>query len=230
MKKLALAFTMCLFALGCSSDSDGDGNGGGNGNQNPAVQSLPANNSECTTGISVNDIQSKVTFEWSAAEDTETYFVYVKNLDTQNTLQYSAGANTTTDILLSKGTPYSWYVTAKKTSGTSVSSEVWKFYNAGNPVSSHAPFAADVVAPVMSSTVTGPTITLQWTTSDIDNDIKDYTVYMDGNTNPATVLSTVTTQTVNNVAVTAGTYYWKVVTTDKAGNATPSPVFQFKVN
>ena len=229
MKRILIAFTVSLFALGCSS-SDSDGDGKGNGDKNAAVLGLPANNSECTSGADVSDTQSKVTFQWTAAEGAQTYFIYIKDLNTQKTLQYSAGAATTYDVTLTKATPYSWYVASKKASGT-VSSETWKFYNAGSPVTSHAPFPADAVAPVMSSLVTGPTIALQWTGSDIDNDIVNYKVYLDTNANPSALAGTVTAKTLENVAVTSGSiYYWKVVTTDAAGNATLSPVYQFKVN
>ncbi|MCW4468092.1 hypothetical protein OGH69_03865 [Flavobacterium sp. MFBS3-15] len=228
MRKILIALTASLFALaGCSSD--GDGNGGGSNTQ-AAVPSFPENNSECTTGVEVSATQSRVTFQWSAAPDTETYFVYVKNLTTQNLLQYSAGGNLSLEVILDKGTPYSWYVNANKSNGSTVRSDIWKFYNAGNGITNYAPFPAEVVAPAMSATVHGPTVTLQWDGSDLDNDIVDYKVYLDTNTNPTTLKGTVTTESLPNVAVVSGgTYYWKVVTTDEAGNVTSSPVYQFKV-
>lgn len=229
MKKILIAFTVSLFALGSCSKDD-SGNGGGGTGTDAAVLSSPENNSECTTGAEVSATQSKVTFQWAAAPGAQAYFVYVKNLNTQSTLQFSAGANTSLDITLTKGTPYSWYVNTNKTGGTTVASAVWKFYNAGDGVSNYAPFPADAVSPLMSSTIYGPTITLQWDGSDLDNDIVDYKVYMDTNANPTTLAGTVTTETLANVAVTSGgTYYWKVVTTDGAGNTTASPVYQFKV-
>lgn len=228
MKKIIFILAVATMALGCSKDDNNEG--GGTNNPDAAVLSSPANNTECLTGTSVSATQSAVTFTWAAADGAEKYFVYVKDLDAQGAfVQYPANTATSLDITLKKGTPYSWYVSAKKSTST-VNSETWKFYNAGDPVTSHAPFPADAVSPVMSSTVNGPTITLQWTGSDIDNDIAEYNVYMDGNTNPTTILNTVTAQQLTAVPVTSGgTYYWKVVTVDTAGNQTASPVYQFKV-
>ncbi|MGQ2983192.1 hypothetical protein [Flavobacterium sp.] len=228
MKKLLIAFAASLFALaGCSSDGDG---GEGNSNTQAATPSFPENNSECTTGTEVSPTQSKITFQWGAAPDTQTYFLYVKNLNTQSSLQYNAGTNLSYEVTVEKGVPYSWYVSSKKANNSVVQSGVWKFYNAGAGVANYAPFPADAVSPVMSSTVHGPAITLEWDGSDLDNDIADYKVYIDTNANPTTLKGTVTAETLPNVAVASGaTYYWKVVTTDEAGNVTASPVYQFKV-
>jgi len=230
MKKIIIALTMVsLIAAGCGSSDDNNGDGGGT---TAVTLGLPANNSECITGTSISDTQSAVTFEWTAVPNTVTYFVNVTNLNTPNAqpIQYNAGINTTHTINLLKGTPYSWYVSSRKASGENVQSEKWKFYNAGDPVTSHAPFPADLVSPVMSSTILSTTVALQWRSSDIDNDIANHKVYMDSNTNPATLVGTVTQQSLPNLLVNSGgTYYWKVVTTDNAGNVTTSPVFQFKV-
>jgi len=231
MKKIIVALTMVsLFAAGCGSNEDGNGNEGGGATA--VALGLPANNSECITGTSVNDLQSAVIFEWTAVPNAVTYFVNVTNLNTPNAqpIQYSAGTGTTQSVNLLKGTPYSWYVSARKASGETVQSDKWKFYNAGAPVTSHAPFPADLVGPVMSSTILSTTVTLQWRSSDIDNDIANHKVYMDSNVNPTTLVGTVTQQSLSNLSVNSGgTYYWKIVTTDNAGNATTSPVFQFKV-
>lgn len=226
MKKLLIALTLSLAAIGCGSNDNGSG---GTGNQEAAVLSFPEKNSECTTGISINDTQSTVTFQWSAAPDAESYFVYVKNLNTQSTLQYSASANTSLSVPLQKATPYSWYVSTNKTGGTAVNSDTWKFYNSGDATTSHAPFPADLVSPVMSSSVSGPSVILQWAASDLDNDIVGYKVYFDTNANPTTVAGTYTTQTTSVTVTSGATYYWKVVTTDSKGNDATSPVFQFKV-
>lgn len=223
----AIAFAS-LIVTGCSKEDGGDGSGGGN--TAASTLSAPANNTECLTGTEVSSTQNKVTFQWNASEGTQAYYLYVKDLNTQNTLQYNAAAATAYEVTLTKGTPYSWYVGAKKSDGSTVRSETWKFYNAGTAVISHPPFPADVVAPVMSSTVNGPTISLQWTSSDVDNDITTNEVYMDNNANPTTLLSSTTQQQLNNISVTSTrTYYWKVITKDAAGNATSSPIYQFKV-
>ncbi len=231
MKKIiwALAFTGILASCGNDDGGDGNGNGNGGGNSSAVVLNTPENNSECVTGVEVNDNQSKVTFQWQAVEGNQGYYVYVKNLTTQSTLQYSAGSNTSQDVVLEKGTPYSWYVRSNRANGT-LQSETWKFYNSGPGISNYAPFPAELVAPEMSSSVYGPTISLQWTGSDLDGDIASYEVFFGTAANPTTSIHTGTQTSVSGVTVTSGsTYYWKVVTTDDAGNTSSSPVFQFKV-
>lgn len=225
MKKILMALALSAAIIGCGSDDSGSG---GTGNSDAAALLFPEQNSECTTGVVTSETQSTVTFKWDAAPDTESYFVYVKNLDTQATLQYNASTNTSMAITLNKATPYSWYVSANK-ADKSVNSETWKFYNAGDGVTSYAPFPADLVAPAMSSSVGGPSVNLQWATTDLDNDIVNHKIYLDTNASPTTLLGTYTTQT-TTVTVTAGsTYYWKVVTTDALGNTVTSPIYQFKV-
>ncbi|MES2486350.1 MAG: hypothetical protein V4581_10455 [Bacteroidota bacterium] len=227
MKKLVLAMAACAMIISCGSDDGGTGDGGQN--TDAAVLGAPLNNTECITGVEVSATQSKVTFEWNEATGAQSYFVYVKNLNTQSTLQYSAGNNTSLEVTLNKATPYSWYVSANKAT-SSVNSETWKFYNAGVGISNYAPFPAELVAPVMSSSVYGPTVSLQWAGSDLDSDIDTYEVYFGTASNPTTLAATTAQQTLTGVTVVSGgTYYWKVVTTDDAGNTTSSPVFQFKV-
>jgi len=232
MRNIVTAFILSLAVMSCGSDSGGEDNpgGGGGSNQEPAALVFPQNNSECTTGVDLSDTHSKITFQWATAPETETYFLYVKNLLTQSTLQYNASSNTSYELTLQKGTPYSWYVAAKKAGGATIASPTWKFYNAGAGITNYAPFPAEAVAPEMSTTVYGPTITLEWSGSDADSDIADYKIYLGTTNNPSTLIGTVTSQTLPNVAVVSGgTYYWKIVTTDQAGNVTTSPVYQFKV-
>lgn len=227
MKKLIIALAVIsLITVSCGSDdSNGDG-----GNAATVSLSLPADNSECISGTDASATESTVTFEWAPVDNTETYFVYIKNLTNQSLLQYNAGNATTLNKNLLKGTPYSWYVTSKKASGESVTSGTWKFYNAGVPVSNHPPFPADLVSPAMSSTVTDATVMLKWDGGDIDNDIVNHKIYMDNNANPTTLIATITAESTGDLPViSGGTYYWKVVTTDSGGNATTSPVYQFKV-
>lgn len=228
MKATYLTLALAALVVSCG-DNGGDG---GSGNPSAAILIAPMNNSECTTGTPVSAAQSKVTFEWNPSENADTYFVYVKNLQTQSALQqYNAGSAVTLDVTLQKGVPYSWYVSARSEGGGSTNSATWKFYNAGDGVTNYAPFPAEAVFPGMSATVAGPTVTLEWSADDLDGDIQNYAVYMDTNANPATLKGTVTQTQLAGIALAGNTtYYWKVVTTDEAGNASTSAVFQFKTS
>ncbi len=220
-----------LALVAATAVSCGDSDSGGNGGGAPAASILiaPINNAECNTGTPVSSAQTSVTFEWNPAQNADGYFLYVKNLLTGSTAQYNAGEALTYNVTLLRATPYSWYVSSRREGQSSVSSQTWKFYNAGDAITNYAPFPAELVAPAMSSIVTGSSVTLQWTASDVENDIVDYKVYFGTTANPTALLATVT-QTQTNAAVSAGNnYYWKVVTTDAQGNSSTSQTFQFKV-
>jgi hypothetical protein len=229
MKTNLVAF-LAVFSLLLSCGSKDDDNGGSGGNPAASLLVAPLNNSECISGVDISASQSSVSFEWNATENTQTYFLYVKNLVTNQELQYNAGTALMYDVTLVKGVPYSWYVSSKSPSGATASSDKWKFYNAGDGVENYAPFPAEALYPAMSSTVTGSPVVLQWSADDLDSDIHDYKIYMDTTTNPSTLLGTVTATTLNTAVSANTTYYWKVITTDGAGNSSTSPVFQFKVD
>lgn len=222
-----IAALLVLALTGCGSGgSDGEGQG-----PTPLAANLlaPANNSECITGTSISDTQSKVTLEWEAAQNADGYLVYVKNLSTQSQMQYNANA-TSLEVNLIKGEAYLWYVVSKSNSSSqNAQSAKWKFYNAGNGIANYIPFPADLIEPAMSSTISSATVDLIWQGADVDNDITEYKVYMDTTTNPTTLIGTVTTSALNGIAVQPNkSYYWKVITKDSAGNTSTSQLFQFK--
>lgn len=229
MKNIAKAIAVVALFLVFSCSPDGDGGSGSSGTT-AATLVFPLNNSECTTGESISTTESRITFEWNEAQNAGVYYVYVKNLNTQTTLQYNAGSNTTLEVTLLKGVPYSWYVTSKaNNSNEFVQSEKWKFYNSGEGIINYIPFPAEALSPEMSSTIVGPTIDLVWNGSDVDDDIVEYKVYFDTNANPTTLIGTTAQENLTEIPTVSNTYYyWKVVTKDSAGNTSNSPVFQFK--
>ncbi|AWA29699.1 hypothetical protein HYN48_06175 [Flavobacterium magnum] len=216
---------ICFLMLSC-------GGGGESTSENPsaAVLIAPVNNSECLSGQDVSETQSKVTFEWNPADFTDAYTVYIKNLNTQITTQYEAGAATSLEVTLAKSTPFSWWVISKASGSTqTATSEKRKFYNAGNGVVNYAPFPAEAIAPGNSSSVPGPTVNFSWSGSDVDNDIVQYELYMDTNSNPSTLKGSTPSENLNGIPVSANTtYYWKVVSKDQSGNTSDSPIYQFK--
>ena len=224
MKKISIILIL-LLSFNCSKD---DG-----GSPNPVATSLifPDNNQECNQGVDVSGTnRSTVTFRWSESAKTDSYDVFLKNLNTQSTISLSS-LTTELAITIDKGTPYSWYVISKNMKVLETAqSETWKFYNAGDAIASYAPFPADLIAPDMASTLTGITSqNLSWSGSDIDNDIVSYDVYIDA-VNPPIALVGNTANTNLDVTVAAGnTYYWRVVTKDSQGNNSQSEIFEFKV-
>lgn len=197
----------------------------------PSASTLvfPANNEECITGVSMNTTQSKVNFKWNKGANATSYTIVVKNLLTNSELSTNSNLNEV-DIIVKKATPYKWWVISKATgvSETAKSLE-WKFYNSGDAVQTYAPFPAEIVSPVMGSTISGAAVTLEWTGSDVDNDIKEYDVYFDTANPPTENIGTVTQLLIENVSISSNTYFWKIVTRDEEGNTSTSPLFQFKV-
>ena len=223
MNKISILLIL-LLTLACSKDD------GGNPSPVAALLIFPDNNQECNQGVDISTTQSTVTFRWAASNNTDSYDVVLKNLNTQNTTSHSSLTNELA-ITIQKGTPYSWYVISENLNAVETAqSETWKFYNAGDPIDSYAPFPADLVSPAMGSILTGITSqSLSWSGSDIDNDIVSYDVYF-GTANPPTMLEVNTALTSVNVTVAAvNTYYWRVVTKDSQGNNSQSEIFEFRI-
>lgn len=226
MKKYLYLCSALLF-LGCNND-DGP----------PPVPEgvilvFPEENSECTTGISINEALSQVTFEWMPAKNADLYTVTVVNLNS-NTPQAISTASTSVALSIEKGAPFSWSIISSNTdSDITATSDNWLFYNAGSQTT-YAPFPAQLVAPKSGSTVQKKSmdeISLAWLGADVEDDIQQFEVYF-SEQNPPTdvVLNTDNQVQETNVSVTSGTtYYWKVITTDSEGNTSDSGVFDFKV-
>ena len=135
-----------LLVVGCGGNDDPPPTPG------EAILVFPDENSECTTGVSVNNNQSQVTFQWTASTNTDSYILNVVNLNT-NAPQTLSTMATSASLAIAKGTPFSWTVTSSNSSsGQTTTSESWLFYNAGAQTS-YAPFPAQLVSPVSGSTV-----------------------------------------------------------------------------
>ncbi|WP_370479952.1 hypothetical protein [Tamlana flava] len=233
MKKSVIYFVIGFFSFpvvfNCSgSDSDPD----------PVVITppgeatliFPNENSECTEGTNVTSTESDVTFDWNDALNADSYQLYLKNLDTQETSNYSS-VNSQFTLTLLRSTPYSWYVVSKNSGTQTTQSATWKFYNAGEAVSSYAPFPAELVSPEMGTSLEASLtdVLLQWAGSDIDNDIESYDVIFGTENTPINNLGS-TSQVNFSANVTSGTtYYWRVISNDSQGNSSESEIFQFKV-
>ncbi|WP_431216955.1 hypothetical protein ACQ86N_21825 [Puia sp. P3] len=119
-----------------------------------------------------------------------------------------------------------------RTSATSPSA-VWKFYVAGNASSSYAPFPATIIAPasnavVPSSGMDSVSVSFQWTATDVDDDIAFYTICLDDK-NATTKVKTLPESTMTFTLLPFKTYYWRVITTDRAGNTSDSGIYSFSI-
>jgi len=220
----------CLFYVNCSSG--GDNTGGPDPLEPPGVASLifPSNNSECTEGSNVSTTESTITFDWYNVDNASSYEIFIKNLMTQTTENYTTSTSEKSVTIL-KGTPYSWYVVSKNATNQTAQSSTWKFYNAGEAVSSYAPFPADLVSPNLYTIFNASTtnVSIEWTGEDVDNDIKEFDVYFDTVSPPSNKITTTSSSSFSVAVVTGKTYYWRIITKDNQGNKSESQIFQFSV-
>lgn len=229
MKRSFLYIIIIVLIVGCGGNDDGPP-------PQPEATLLvfPLENSECTTGQSISETMSQVTFEWQPSANTDSYTLSVVNLDSNVSLQPITTQSTMASVSIEKGTPFSWTVTSRnQASGLTAVSESWLFYNAGSQTN-YAPFPATILAPVPGSTINinvEGEITLMWSGADVEDDIEVFEVYFSTQNPPEEILTAVDSDTMEaNASITAGTtYYWKVVTIDQQGNQSDSGIFDFKV-
>lgn len=193
----------------------------------------PTDNAACLQGTTASgSTTSAVTFSWKAAENAESYRIDITNLITQAATSQTV-KSLSCKTTLEMNAYYSWKVTAIN-GGGSTTSDTRKFYLSGTPASNYAPFPAGLATPVSGAVINANgaatvQVTFQWRGSDTDNDIASYAFYLD-NTDASTLASsTLTAATATQTLASGKTYYWKVVTTDKAGNSSVSAVSSFQL-
>jgi len=196
-----------------------------------ALLVFPKDKQECNEGVPVpNTNKTSVTFIWENDMNATSYKVVLKDLSSQIESEFITDSNELT-ANLKKATPYSWSVISYNAVDLeTVQSEVWKFYNAGDVITSHAPFPADAVYPGISKIYQDIiTVRLEWDGLDIDNDIISYDVYFDTVKPPLVHLGN-TSENIMNTDVSAGNiYYWRIITNDSDSNTSQSEIFEFKV-
>jgi hypothetical protein len=231
LKQLILLLNITFLMIACGGGDDDSSPDPEPVVNNPTAATLifPESNSECTEGTNITATESTIEFKWSGAMYADTYSLELKDLSAGSVTKL-ATSNTKIAITIKRGTPYSWSVISKsnKISNTAKSSTN-KFYNAGVGAESYAPFPAELIAPEMGAQVEGNVISLDWSGSDIDNDIESYDVYFGESKTLEIHSANVKESILNNVEITSGkTYYWKVKTKDATGNVSTSDVFSFK--
>lgn len=194
---------------------------------------FPEQNSECTTGIDLDPTTSRVQFTWTAAENTDSYELRVTNTETSIT-QTTGTTGTAASLPLTKGAQFTWLVRSKNNqTDVVVSSENWSFYNAGFRTT-FAPFPATIISPTSAENVfrdINNEVMLSWSSSDLDNDIQNFEVYLSETNPPLNLVSTLNNNTTSiDVSVNPDTvYYWSVITIDSEENKSNSGIYSFKV-
>ncbi len=228
IKMLSVSLFTALILISCSTDE--------NNNVVPIDSSMvanlifPENNIECNEGQIISDTQNNVLFKWEEAINASSYILSITNLNNNTTRKFQTDSNELLVRLL-RGTPYSWSVKSIVIGTNELAeSDIWKFYNAGLPQKSHPPIPAEAVTPQNGASINEEDITLQWEVTDVDDDIASYTVLLDTFNPPVVEAGTSNIKSLNITVNQNEVYYWKVKTTDVAGNTSESQTFQFKVN
>lgn len=198
----------------------------------PATLIFPENNTECNEGVvsSSDETKSTVPFEWNAGQNTDSYEINLKNLETNGT-QKSTSTSTEKDIIIDRGVPYEWFVVSKA-SGTNetATSPVFVFYNQGPGLENYAPFPATAVNPKRGSSVpNSATIILEWSASDLDEDITSFEILFGTLESPENSLGTTEETTIQTDISPGNTYYWQIITKDANENSSNSEIFNFQV-
>lgn len=194
----------------------------------------PANNETCLEGSIINDNQKEIVFQWGGSTNATSYSLDIINLTT-NVGQTLQSNGTSLSVKLTPAEPYSWKVIASGEEGSkSATSDQWKFFLAGDEVVNYAPFPPELISPRPAATIDVNSlneIVLNWTCSDVDNDIITYKVYLDTTDGSTLVreLDYVQNNTELGVdVVNDGNYFWKVIAIDSNGNSSSSGVYSFK--
>lgn len=233
MKNLILNIFLISVLISCGGGSDESDPIPTPKNPEAALLAFPVNNSECVEGTNISKTNSTILFKWNNSENTDSYELVLKNLES-DVITYHIVTTNQLSIELLRGTPYSWGIISKSTSvKATATSETWKFYNAGDGVVYYAPFPAEAVSPVNGASVTATNniITLDWSASDVDNDLASYDIYFGTTASPPSFNTGLTNSLLSDVIVTsATTYYWYVIAKDEQGNSSTSKTFEFAVN
>jgi len=227
MKKLILIGMVAGVLVACSKDDPPP--------PVPGAVALvfPENNSLCITGVSQSETTSEVTFRWQAATNADSYELVVTPLASSG-VQRQITSGLSLGVVLEKGAPYSWQVTAiNNQSREETPSQVWQFFNAGSEVS-YPPFPARLLEPASGASVlpnANGQVFLRWNLADPDDDLVECEVFL--GTDPADLPSVaVLGPSAESLQVTVDpdtVYYWQVLSTDSQGNTSLSGLYSFRV-
>jgi hypothetical protein len=161
------------------------------------------------------------------AGDTVTYDAYFReSASTYTRICDDVTAPSCDPGTLAPNAHYYWYVVAFDNHGEFTVGPTWEFY----AITNDPPYIPSFPLPAVGVTGESVDVDLAWTGGDPDaGDTVTYTVYLDTSTTPTTqrCQSTSTTCDPGSTLLASTHYYWRVVATDRFGESTPSPVWDF---
>ncbi len=243
MKKHTFSLLIMLLVVACSKEGSTNTP---NPIPDPVVQVdpplastlvYPNKDEVCETGINVSESLSSVEFEWSKSQNTDFYDLHIENLNSGQQSVFYNLSNTSKSVSLNKGTPFSWYVVSRRNQTTAVAeSENWRFYLSGEGVTNYPPYPAQLVSPSsgksFESSTSSVLLTWEMTDSDESNQNLTATLYfdtVDGLQTPSAENSNISSSQKEVTVSSGNVYYWRVKTTDAAGDSSFSMVYVFRV-
>lgn len=192
---------------------------------NPIIETTliaPENDKQCL-GVLLPTDQIRVLFDWEDVAGVSSFL-----FEYEDTILGETKTVTVTESRLSldlePGTQYKWSVTVLDFFSAPKKSVLFSFYTEGLTTPNHVPFPANTTI----TTNENGTVTLNWESKDLDNDIDYYQIFFSPE-NPPTEIIPKTEETTTSRPVDAGLlYYLTVKTYDKNGNFSESKSsFQF---
>ena len=224
MKRFSFTLVLLVLIFACGSDPI------------PApgavVLQAPENLNTCTTAQSTNSSQSRVTFSWVEANNTDSYDLVVRNETTGQETSNNEVIIFESSMVLNKGAAYSWWVNSKSEASTEITkSTVWSFYLEGTETPSYIPFPAFLVDPAENQTIDisgSQNYTFEWQGNDLDSDIDYFSLRLGTDANDlTTVASNINGSTTSVTLQPATTYFWQVITVDSEGSSSASEIGVF---
>ena len=223
MKKnlfLVLLLTLSTF-LSCSKDKIEDLN------PVPAILIFPENNTDCNEGNIISSTKSEVNFRWNSSDNTDSYSLIITLIE-DSSIQIINTTSLQANVLLERGEAYNWQVISQK-NGSLIDGEssVWSFYNSGVPQENNIPFQAELISPEQDENISAGLITLQWISSDLNNEVIENHILMDDYYPPTSLRGVSTGDSLDIIIQPFNTYYWQVVTKDQSGSKSFSNILSF---
>ena len=237
LKFLYIGVIFSMLSCGGGGSDDGDGGTPPPPPAPPAPEAsmliFPENNTECNISDVVSETQSTVPFQWNASENTDTYQITVRNLNTNVIAASPIVTDTEAMITLERGTPYEWIVTSRSnTTNATATSAIFRFFNEGPGIENFAPFPAVAIAPRRGENLANTTtmVELIWEGTDIDNETLSFDIFFGTSADDMPMVSSSTENSFGVDVVSGQTYFWRIISNDTSNNNSQSEIFQFRVN
>ena len=194
---------------------------------------FPENQTSCQEGEAIDELNSRLRFEWDANGSVGNYNLIITNEEQQETKSMYGINATQTEVDLVHDILYSWYVeTVSPVDGLVKASETFSFYLEGDGRENHVPFPAVAIEPLNGAAVDviNGQVQLEWQSTDLDDDDLLYTLYFGPTKDDLNIVSGYGNVPENRAGVNVepnSIYYWQVRTSD--GNSSSfSPIYGFR--